>query len=788
MAGSTAVAASSSSGTQPQSQPAAHIMSARVRKTIQSIKEIVGNFSDADIYIALKESNMDPNETAQKLLSQDRNGRRGGYIRNAVPSSSGPSREFRVVRDNRVNGTINRELKSDFSESSSSNEHAVKGYVCSYLSTSKSSALKASAELGPSQATNGPTVSQGVRHNRDANSSQNQSTTVVGVYSSSTDPVHVPSPDARPTAAVGAIKREVGVVGGRRQNIGSPIKDLSADSSLSEPFQPFLGISKNDQVSHQANASEAVASGVSVSRSFLGGQYNSRPHQQAAGHQKAPQHNKEWKPKTSKKSSANGPGVIGTPKKSSSHVGDNSKGLEAVAADLPDKFSRANINENQNVIIAQHIRVPETDRCRLTFGSFGIELDSPRNLTAGFSTVGVTEESNRESTTSLTASVTESTGDDASGTKIDAVSDEKLRHSGSASPASGGASEPQLPDKSPSSPNLDNYSDIGLVQESSPSYDHIESHQQHQDLSESQSFQGYDPQVGYGMSYFRPSYDETARGQQGLPSPQESLASHTAHSIPSSTISMVQQQQPQPIAAQMYQQVHMPHFANMMPFRQFVSPVYLPQMAMAGYSSNAAAYAHPSNGSSYVLMPGGGSHLNTNGLKYGVQQFKTVPGSSPSAYGNFTSPTGYAMNAPGVVGNGTGLEDPSRIKYKDGNLYVTNPQAETSEMWIQNPRDLPGMQSAAQYYNMTGQSPHAAAYLPSHAGHASFNAAAAQSSHMQYPGLYPSAQPAGMANPHHMGPPVMGGGVGVAQAAPGGQVGAYQQQPQLGHLNWTTNF
>ncbi|CAI0419446.1 unnamed protein product [Linum tenue] len=237
---------------------------------------------------------------------------------------------------------------------------------------------------------------------------------------------------------------------------------------------------------------------------------------------------------------------------------------------------------------------------------------------------------------------------------------------------------------------------------------------------------------------------------------------------------MVQQQQPQPIAAQMYQQVHMPHFANMMPFRQFVSPVYLPQMAMAGYSSNAAAYAHPSNGSSYVLMPGGGSHLNTNGLKYGVQQFKTVPGSSPSAYGNFTSPTGYAMNAPGVVGNGTGLEDPSR--------------AETSEMWIQNPRDLPGMQSAAQYYNMTGQSPHAAAYLPSHAGHASFNAAAAQSSHMQYPGLYPSAQPAGMANPHHMGPPVMGGGVGVAQAAPGGQVGAYQQQPQLGHLNWTTNF
>ncbi|CAI0385053.1 unnamed protein product [Linum tenue] len=412
-----------------------------------------------------------------------------GYTRHAVPSNSGPSREFRVVRDNRVNGNTNRELMSNISESSSSNEHAVKG------STANSSSLKASAELGPSQATNGHTVSHGVRHNRDANggrpnSSQNQSATVVGVYSSATDPVHVPSPDARPSAAVGAIKREVGVVGGRRQTSGSPISAVAKDSPLSEPFQPFLAISKNDQVSHQANASEAVVSGVTVSRSFLGGQYSSRPHQQSAGHQKASQHNKEWKPKTFQKVSVNGPGVIGTPTKSSSPVGDNSKGLKTDAGDLPHKLSRVKINENQNVIIAQHIRVPDTDRCRLTFGSFGVELDSARNFSSGFSTVGVTEENKRESTTSLTASVAESTGDAASGTKHDEVSAEKLRHSGSVSPASGGASEPQLPDKSPSPPNLDNYADISLVQETSPSYDHAESHHQHQDPPELQSFQG----------------------------------------------------------------------------------------------------------------------------------------------------------------------------------------------------------------------------------------------------------------------------------------------------------
>ena len=42
----------------------------RIRKTIQFIKEFVGNHSDAEIYAALKETGMDPNEAAQKLLHQ----------------------------------------------------------------------------------------------------------------------------------------------------------------------------------------------------------------------------------------------------------------------------------------------------------------------------------------------------------------------------------------------------------------------------------------------------------------------------------------------------------------------------------------------------------------------------------------------------------------------------------------------------------------------------------------------------------------------------------------------
>lgn len=115
------------------------------------------------------------------------------------------------------------------------------------------------------------------------------------------------------------------------------------------------------------------------------------------------QHNKEWKPKSSQKSNSNNPGVIGTPKKaaaSASPPAENSGDIESVTAELQDKLSQVNIYENQNVIIAQHIRVPETDRCRLTFGTIGTELDSSR-LQSKFPLIGASEKSNEELTARL---------------------------------------------------------------------------------------------------------------------------------------------------------------------------------------------------------------------------------------------------------------------------------------------------------------------------------------------------------------------------------------------------
>lgn len=40
------------------------------RKMVESLKEIVSNYSDSEIYAVLKECNMDPNEAVNRLLSQ----------------------------------------------------------------------------------------------------------------------------------------------------------------------------------------------------------------------------------------------------------------------------------------------------------------------------------------------------------------------------------------------------------------------------------------------------------------------------------------------------------------------------------------------------------------------------------------------------------------------------------------------------------------------------------------------------------------------------------------------
>lgn len=100
----------------------------------------------------------------------------------------------------------------------------------------------------------------------------------------------MPSPDSRSSGAVGAIKREVGVVGVRRQ---SSKESVAHSSVLKSSSSTFLGkgigasaesfglspaLSKSNQLS-QTSLSQPVMS-------FSGSQYNAKLHQQSLSQQK----------------------------------------------------------------------------------------------------------------------------------------------------------------------------------------------------------------------------------------------------------------------------------------------------------------------------------------------------------------------------------------------------------------------------------------------------------------------------------------------------------------------
>ncbi|CAA7018454.1 unnamed protein product [Microthlaspi erraticum] len=805
----------------------------KTRKMIRSIREIVGHHTDADILTALKEENMEADMAVQKLIYQDpfhevkrkkdkkkeepvivepaerrkpsenvsrevnyrpqpeHNVRRGDYnqnrfSRNAAPRNAfprnpatGPSREFRVVRDNRSNQNADKEVKHTSAQSSRPNisdEVAIRNKRSS--SGDRDVAHRRSRQTGnvPLHRPTRKELNEGRQIVHDVTVPSSNS--VLGVYSSSADPVHVPSPDSR-ASAVGTIRREVrGVGSGGKpsENVAkdSPAADTLVESAITKDvpkaYRPFSPISKVDQVS-QTNARESA---MPNHRSLSNSRYQHvKTQHQAGGHPRGVPQNKQWKPKSNQKS--NNPGVIGTPKKSRAPPTDNSVNLESEIEKPQDTVLHVSISESQNVIIADDIRVPKTDRYQLSFGSFVMDFDPSVNTeSTGNLDFDPSQELKRvDINDSLPTPPPKASTNGASDTKTGEGFDSEVRNSGADSPPPAlMASEQQLSEQkeAPGSQSLDEYAQIEFISGNSPPYTALEPKQQ-QDPLELHSFtQDYDPRGGYDLPYFRQPMDENMRGQ-GVPSAQEqALNPHMFNNAPASTIPMLQQQQVP--MAQMYPQVHVSHFPNGMPYRQFLSPVYVPQMPMQGYTGNPAAqYAHPSNGNSYVLMPGGSSHPGANGLKYGIQQFKPVPTGAPTGFSTFNNPNGY-VNAPG-------FEDSARIKYKDGNVYVPNPQAETSEIWMQNSRDL----QSPPYYNMAGQTPHAA-YL------SSFNTPPVQSSHMQFQGVFHSPQPGPMtANAHHMGPGLGGNvGLGVAPSPSPVQVGAYQQQPQLGHLNWPANF
>ncbi|XP_042384065.1 uncharacterized protein LOC121976125 isoform X2 [Zingiber officinale] len=791
----------------PRNDGGSQIIPFRIRSTIQSIREIVGDHSDADIYAMLKETNMDPNETAQRLLYQDPfhevkrrrdrkkeptgyksfsdtrkhvepnlqwaksstsldlNLQRENYIQKSIPRIS---RQFRVVRDNRANQNAKEDAVQETIDQ-----------LTSSIGNTSSSVIEKSndRDILEEQLSVAPKLGQ--------------------LISAGSDPVHVPSANSLSAGKVGAIRREVGAVGAQRQppNYRASQSSVSTNSFsislLRKDVLPQTELPGHSIAAYKSNQLNQVSTSVPtllntpMGKSAPSNQHNGKVQRQSVSSHKAMQVNMEWKPKSTRKPNIDVPATYGTVSAAPSSA-DNSISSKVIdVTGLSKNLSKLSILENQHVIIPQHLQVPESELARLTFGSFEVGFDTNKyTYNQSQSADDVADEPSMSSSASPPLVSNEDTFTVINGGTMDV----QVRTSQSDYPASVAESEELPTGNESTTQHIGSYADIGLVKSGSL----YSSEQQLKNPESLSNFGAYDNQSGYDVPFLRTVMEDNAHIQD-LASSSEVLNSLAASFSPLSNVAVTQQQQfvhqPQQSLPQMYPQVHMPHYPNFVPYRHIFSPIYVPPIAMPNYSSNPA-YPHPSNGNNFVLMPGGSSQISSDTMKYALPQYKPLPTGSPTAYTSYSN-SAFSISSPVAVGSTTGIEDFSRVKYKDSSLYVLNQQAETSDLWIQTPRDVPNLPSAP-YYNLPAQSPHAAFMPGAHAGHASFSAAA-QIPHVQYPGLYHPTQPASIAAPHqllhHQVSPAIGGGVGVGLAAPGPQVGTYQQsQLGLGHLNWTGNF
>uniref|UniRef100_A0A0D9VV67 GBF-interacting protein 1 N-terminal domain-containing protein n=1 Tax=Leersia perrieri TaxID=77586 RepID=A0A0D9VV67_9ORYZ len=748
-------------------------------------RDITGERKSAKIENTSQQGSNDPRvqkerqgEWARPGRVFNRNTNRGGYLRNPLP---GVTREFRVVKDNRQKA-VGETVPESFHDGDQIASNIGDKRSTEKMSAQCHSVTQNSNGRGAAQADNGCKIAAQA-HDKEVKPCNDQKvgqsdgiiTTMVGSHAvlgrcnqngvlampsgtnnftgelccSSSDPIHVPSPGSRSAGTFGAIKREVGVVGARQP----PFDNAATNTSTSNSSVKMSSVSTATK-DNASNGQQTRFSGVSLknsrpsssthlsTRPSSSSQYHSKPNT-PVGHPKVnPQ--LAWKPKSGSSNPVNH-----TDNVVSSSAASSVDGKQAHMADLSKKLSQANVSEDKHVIIPAHLRVCTS------------APDAPTNT-----------EFNAHTSRSTDVPPTDQM-DIVGSCDILPKSDSLVS-----------ISEHQHPteDMEILSPGV-----IGEHRSNdkiSSQVSHSSPQPQHQDNSAVHDFKTYEPDSGYELPFIIKAVDSEAT--QNIPYPSEVIhaANFNQLSVPVST---------QQAVPQMYQHMHVPQYPNCLPYRHVFSPYYVPPMAVQNYPSNPAFTQLP-NASSYLVMPNGTSQLAPNGMKYGPpHQCKQVFPGGPAGYGGFPNQNGYPVNT-AVIGS-TGTVEDANMSYKDNNLYTLNPQAETADLWIQAPTDIPVMPSAP-YYNMMGQpvSPHTA-YLPAHNGHAPFSPVQ-HPAHLQFPAMPHGLQPTTMTmvqNPqsmvhHPAGPPLAGNiGIDMSAMASGAQVGAFQQN-QLSHLGWAPSF
>ncbi|CAN1181506.1 GBF-interacting protein 1 [Linum perenne] len=837
-----------------------------VRKTIQNIKEITGNHSDEEIYAMLKDCSMDPNETTQKLLLLDPfhevKRKRDKKKENVNNKETGDSRwrsgtQGRGNRGGRTNyypryshdGGSGR--ASAPGREGSTSQPAEKGVGSSVPTSQEKIKETAIPESTVSVVANGPIgVVSGTTgepaesitadktlvaahgsadsHGEPVPNSSSSSVSVNAVSSStvcfsSSDPVLVPSNDSRVAGTVGTIKCEV------------PSHRVPGDAdAVPNPEKPASAVSgKNLNKSHVIGKEPSQPSSVSVNTGSSGSRpssnYGSRA-QQVIGPQKAVS-TMEWIPKPTNTnvpqvttSSAEVPNVPVKTIPQSQPVPGGDK--EAPTSNL-QKLKELHLPQRQHVIIPNHIHVPESERTKLSFGSFDTSFGVAKSYASG-------QESEKSSTplSEATQSVEEASEEPAAASQDTVAVAEEGAYPDqphSPSPVPGNLQSDGDVSASAAAPDYTEGKTENVVSaghpyagvHSSPSYFGLvhpvlggqiapfeNSESQPRDGSRMPSFvvqQPFDP-ASYYAQFYRPGADGDGRVSP-FPSPGVAakyngnvpvLPPHTSPSPREGANSLVLSTAgPTPLATQAAglmqssisatQQplsvfrpptgLHMPYPPNYIPYGHYFSPFY-PHPGIHQFLSNGAFPQQPQAGNIFPAPPAAAAA----GVKFSMPQYKagTNVGNSahlgmPSGYGPYaSSPAGYNPSSAASGVNSTTNEDLGASQLKESNVYISGQQSEGSAVWIAAPgRDISTM-PASSFYNLPPQGQHVA-FAPTQAGHGAFA------------GIYHPAQAVSAAGVHHpllQQSQAMGGAVDMA----GPTANVYQQQPQHQQVNWPSNF
>ncbi|CAK9167185.1 unnamed protein product [Ilex paraguariensis] len=720
-------------------------------------------------------------------------------------------------------------------------EHAEHLFVASGVSHSNTTAAADSGKLEgppplelPNCASKNPTIAFGTA-DRDGlcipNSNNLPDPITTTLHFSASDPVLVPSHDSRLPSVVGTIRREVGIQRTPVDQISVTPAENKSTAAPSEVGSSIMqgkmssklqGAGKN-QLSESSQPPSSTYSSSSASRPSSN--YNSRS-QQVIGPQKVG-HSKEWKPKPINPSLAQGSVTAITPEVSSVSLEADTQLRPALSvfdskeatSDLQSKLEKMLISAGQQVIIPNHLHVPDAEKLGFCFGSF----DTSFGLNTSYSSVPESDKS--PPPLSETSEEIEETVEEQSSSNQNALA----------------TADQDYPDHSqsllqvPESSCEDDVSSSVVPEFSESKQENALPSGGHEysaaHTSPSQSFGFMPPMIGSQLAPFESS-ESQARDVSRLPgfvvqqpfdpasyyaqfyrsgaetdgrvSPFHSAGVAIKYNSNVAVVSLQTSQSsqeggnsfiltaggPTPLVTQaagvmqssiaqqplpVFRQptgVHLPHYpSNYIPYGHYFSPFYVPPPAMHQFLSNGAFPQQPQAGSVYPGPPAATAKYSLSQHKPGINPGNSTHIGVSSSYGPYSSSiASYNPSSATPGGNSASNEDLAASQYKDNNVYVSSQQSEGSGVWIAAPgRDMSGLQASSLYNVPQGQ----LAFTPTQAGHGTFA------------GIYhpPQTMTAATIHPLLQQSQTMAGAVDMV-----GPTGSVYQQPQHAQINWPSSY